>query len=208
MLQVTVKLPAHPSCDASHNLKYKSQTKHRWGGCNELQVVCVQFCSLGCPSLAEEGQPLTPSWRLWSWRHAVGSQACDLLHSFCLFWLLLSLNQNKPLRDQKQLFFEIFVRGREWEWGLLWDWYCHTTDVIVPLLTREPWLSLSRFPFASDNKPNSCPQLNIFSCTTYVHFWSMDYFFSSSLHLFFCLWGTLVTMEMTTSSGWVELREV
>lgn len=171
--------------------------------------MCVQICSLGCPSPAGEGQSLTPSWRLWSWGRAVGSRACDLLHSFCLFWLLLSSNQNKSLREQRQLFFEICVRGREWEQGLLWDWYCHTTDVIVPLLTAEPWLSLSRSTFASDNKPNSCPQLNIFSCTTYVHFWSLDYFFfSSSLHLFFCLWGTLVTMEMTTSSGWVELRAV
>lgn len=50
----------------------------------------------------------------------------------------------------------------------------------MPLLTAEPWLSLSRSPFASDNKPNSCPQLNIFSCTTYVHFWSLDYFFLQS----------------------------
>lgn len=96
---------------------------------------------------------------------------------FLLVLAALVLKPKQVIKEQGQLFFAICVRQREWERGLLWDWYCHTTDVIVPLLTAEPWLSLSRSPFASDNKPNRCPQLNIFSCTTYVHFWSLDYFF-------------------------------
>lgn len=201
MFQIAVELPAHPSCDVSDKFEVQEPDRAQVRGM-QWAMCCMCVDLLPC----QGGTTLHSLLETLILKTCSGQPSMRIVTFFVLVLAALSLNQNKSLREQGQLFFEICVREREWEQGLLWDWYCHTTDVIVPLLTAEPWLSLSRSSFASDNKPNSCPQLNIFSCTTYVHFWSLDYFFFSSLHLFFCLWGTLVTMEMTTSSGWVDLR--
>lgn len=96
------------------------------------------------------------------------------------FWPALAAVVLKPkqvIKWARTIISETCVKESKREYGLLENWYCHQPHLIVPLLTTEPWLSLSRSSFASDNKPNSCPQLNTFSCTTYVHFWSLDYFF-------------------------------
>jgi len=146
------------------------------------QIPSCWFSPLAAAVCVAEGQLHSPRSLLETLivKTCKGQSGMPLVTFFLPVLSAVVLKPKQVIKGAKTIISEINVKEKWGGNGLLENWYFHKADLTMPLLTIEPWLSLSRSPFASDNKPNSCPQLNSFSCTTYVHFLSSDYFFLQS----------------------------
>lgn len=185
-----------------------------WAGGSGLLVLSMHttapnllIFSPGCCCLCGRGELHSP-WSLLETlivKTCKGQSSMPLVTFFLPVLAAVVLKPKQVIKGAKTIISEISVK-ENWEGnGLLENWYCHKADLTVPLFTIEPWLSLYQgLPLQVI--------INLIAAHSLIFFLALHMFtfcpqiiFFFSLHLFFCLWGTLVTMEMTTSSGWVEL---